>query len=74
MSWWEREGGNVVAIIAAFAAGIIVWTISQWISDEAWADFAGAGVATVAVFWLLHRSVRATQRPTYRRVPPWLAR
>jgi hypothetical protein len=62
MSWWERKGqrpGDHRGVRSGHQLGL---------------SSPVPGVAAIFVFCLLHQRVRATQRWTYRRVPPWLAR
>jgi hypothetical protein len=70
MTWWDREGSNIIAILAAVLVGAVVWVLSQWISEDAWADVVGAAGGFLAALWLLNKHLRARQRKDYRRGPP----
>jgi membrane protein implicated in regulation of membrane protease activity len=70
MSWWQRELETLIVMAVALAMGAAVWAISQWISDDTWADVVGAASAVVITFWLLNRYLRARQREDFRRGPP----
>jgi hypothetical protein len=53
MTWWDREGANIIAILAAVLVGAVIWVLSQWISEDAWADVVGAAGGFLAAVWLL---------------------